>query len=325
MIRLVQLGSNSESIISTKELPCQELSNVWIELVDPSEDELHAVADCTQIPISFLRLPEDRQIDLRLEPGYGVINFIVMQDVTSTKDTYPVNLAFSKDFLISVAPKEVQYIVNLAKERMSRTKIDPPAHVVYFIVDEIASSHFGHLENIETVTSDIEEEIIEKPNPQILKKILSLKSNLISFNKNLWYERGLVFNLRKYESVMPKKIRDLFDTTHEDLTRQIDIAETYREILSDAINVHLSATSNKINVSINSLTIVIFYLTIITTVTSFPNMVATFFGIGQFGSTHYAIIIAAILASTILPFVWLWRKKWLSARTALRQIDEEQT
>jgi Mg2+ and Co2+ transporter CorA len=69
---------------------------------------------------------------------------------------------------------------------------------------------------------------------------------------------------------------------------------------------------------------VIFYLTIITTVTSFPNTIATFFGISQFGSTHYAIILAAILASTVLPFAWLWRKKWLNARTALRQIDEEQ-
>jgi magnesium transporter len=248
-----------------------------------------------------------------------------MQDITATKDNYPVNLAFSKDFLVTVASEEVQYIINSAKERLSKARNDPPAQVVYFILDEIVANHYGQLENIETVTSDIEEEIIEKPNPQILKKILSLKSNMISFNKNLWYERGLVFNLRRNESIMPKKTRDLFDTVHEDLTRQIDIADTYREILSDAINVHLSATSNKINVSINSLTIVIFYLTIITTVTSFPNTVATFFGIGQFGNSHVVIVVAALLASTVLPFVWLWRKKWLNAKTALRKVDEDQT
>ena len=44
---------------------------------------------------------------------------------------------------------------------------------------------------------------------------------------------------------MPGKARDMFNTTHEDLTRQIEIVETYREIMSDAINVHLSAVSNK--------------------------------------------------------------------------------
>lgn len=325
MIRLVQLGNNSENTIAPSELPCQNLCNVWIELVDPTPDELRAVADCTQLPIGLLRLSESRDIDLRIEQNYGVINFIAMQDITATKTTYPINLAFTKDYLVTVTTKDIQYIINSAKERMSKTKIDPPAQVVYFIIDEIVDNHYGQLENIETVTSDIEEEIIEKPNPQILKKILTLKSNMVGFNKNLWYERGTVFNLRKFESVMPQKIRDLFDTTHEDLTRQIDIADTYREILSDAINVHLSATSNKINFSINSLTIVIFYLTIITTVTSFPNTVATFFGISQFGDSHVGIVVAALLASTILPFVWLWRKKWLNAKTALRQPPDEQT
>lgn len=74
---------------------------------------------------------------------------------------------------------------------------------------------------------------------------------------------------------------------------------------------HLSAVSNKINLSIKSLTVVIFYLTIITTVTSFPNTVATFFGISQFGNTNVIVIIALVLLSVVLPFVWLWRKKWL--------------
>ena len=104
----------------------------------------------------------------------------------------------------------------------------------------------------------------------------------------------------------------MFSTTHEDLTRQIDIVETYREIMSDAINVHLSAVSNKINFSIKSLTVVIFYLTIVTTVTSFPNTVATFFGISQFGGTNIIVIFVVVLLSIILPFLWLWRKKWLT-------------
>jgi Mg2+ and Co2+ transporter CorA len=110
---------------------------------------------------------------------------------------------------------------------------------------------------------------------------------------------------------MNTKARELFATTHEDLTRQIDIVETYREILSDAINVHLSAVSNKINLSIKGLTVVIFYLTIVTTITSFPNTIATFFGISQFGNTNIFIIILLVSLSTLLPLIWLWRKRWL--------------
>ena len=216
---------------------------------------------------------------------------------------------------ITVAQKEIQSIFNNAKERMSKPKIEPPSQVAYYILDEIVASHYVHIEKLENLTATLEEEVVEKTSQDTLKRIFKLKTNMISFNKILWYERGLVFNLHKCgDSCMAAKARNLFDTTHEDLTRQIDIVETYREILSDAINVHLSAISNKINLSIKSLTIVIFYLTIITTITSFPNTVATFFGIAQFGNTNIAIISLALLLSIVFPLIWLWRKNWLTSK-----------
>jgi magnesium transporter len=316
MIRLVNLGDNTERPIQPEEVKTQNLSNVWLELVDPTENELQAVSNGTQVPVNFLRLPKtDSVVDLRLEEDFEIINFLVLQDVLSTKKAYPIVMAFSKNFLVTIAKNEIQPIFNSSKERMSKTKIDPPAQVTYFIIDEIVANHYMQIEKLENLTAKMEEEVVEKTSPETLKKIFRLKSNMISFNKILWYERGLVFNLKKCNgNCMDAKARTLFDTTHEELTRQVDIVETYREILSDAINVHLSAISNKINLSIKALTVVIFYLTIVTTVTSFPNTVATFFGISQFGNTNIIIISVAILASIVLPFIWLWRKKWLTSK-----------
>jgi magnesium transporter len=316
MIRAVNLGDNTEGTIQPGETKTLDLSNVWLELVDPTENELQAISDATQVPINFLRSPQTSGIvDLRLELDYTIINFLVLQDVVSTKKSYPVIMAFSEKFLITVTKNEVQSIINTVKERMSKTKIDPPAEVTYFIIDEIVANHYSQIEKLENLTAKMEEEVVEKTSPDTLKKIFKLKSNMISFNKILWYERGLVFNLRKCDdNCMDAKARSLFDSTHEELTRQVDIVETYREILSDAINVHLSAISNKINLSIKALTVVIFYLTIVTTVTSFPNTVATFFGISQFGNTNIAIISGVLLISIVLPLIWLWRKNWLTSK-----------
>jgi magnesium transporter len=318
MIRLIDLRDNSEHIANPNELQTQTKNNVWYELVDPTANELQAVADETGVPKRLLELPQaEETINLRLEDGLAIINFVVPQEVAAVREADPIVMAFSKDFLVTVERKTESKVIVTAKERMSKTKIDPPAMVTYFIIDEIVSSHFVHLENLEHLTEQIEEDVVEKTAPDTLKKIFNLKSRLINYNKMLWYERGLVFNLKTCgDSCMPAKSRDLFNTTHEDLTRQIDIVETYREILSDAINVHLSAVSNKINFSIKSLTIVIFYLTIVTTVTSFPNTVATFFGISQFGGTNIIVIVVAIILSTALPLVWLWRRKWLKLKEA---------
>ncbi len=313
MIRIVDLDDNSEISMTLKELETRSLQNVWLELIDPTEEEVDAVSTKTHLPKNFLSMPEsDGVIDFRLEEEFGIINFVVLADILSSKNVHPLVMAFSKNFLITVSRREDQPLIKAAKERMSKAKIDPPAQVTYFIIDEIIDRHFVHLQKIEALTSEIEEEVVEKISPTTLKTIFNLKSKLISFNKILWYERGLIFNLKKCgDTCMNAKSRSLFDTAHEDLTRQIDIVETYREIMSDAINVHLSAVSNKINFSIKSLTIVIFYLTIVTTLTSFPNTVATFFGISQFGQTNSLIIIIIVVLSIILPLVWLWRKKWL--------------
>jgi Mg2+ and Co2+ transporter CorA len=313
MIHIVNLGDNRESTIQVEDLKTLSLSAVWLELVDPTEEELQAVSAATQVAINFLRFPHIAGfVELRLESGFGIINFAVVRDVLFTKESLPFILVFSKDYLVTIAKKEMQPLINLTKERMNKTKIDPPAKVIYFLLDEIIANNYVHLEKIEKFTSEIEEEVVEKTSQATLKKIFNLKSKMISFNKILWYERGIIFNLKNCgDTCMPPKIRSLFDTTHEDLTRQIDIVETYREILSDAINVHLSAISNKINLSIQGLTVVIFYLTIITTLTSFPNTVATFFGIAQFGNTSIFIIAIAVGLSIILPFLWLWKKRWL--------------
>src|SRR5512133_688375 len=122
MRRLVQLGNNSENTIEPQALATQNLANMWLELVDPTEDEIKAVSDASALPASFLRLPTKGVVNLRLEMGFSVIEFVVMKDVVETKASYPVILAFCKDFLVTIAPKESEGIINTAKERMSKTK-----------------------------------------------------------------------------------------------------------------------------------------------------------------------------------------------------------
>lgn len=313
MLRLVSLANNVELEIKSKDLQRAQLTGIWLEVIDPSKEELHKVSEVSGIPLDFLLLPESSNIvNLRLEPDFGIINFVIVREIFGTKEINPVVLGFSKGFIITVAKSEDQRVINLAKERLHKVKVDPPSVVAFYILDEIVADHFKHLERIEELAARFEEEVVEKTDQMIIRRILRAKSTLTSFNKILWYERGLVFNLKKSdEEYLLTKSKNLFDSTHEYLTRQIDIVETYREILSDSINAYLSTVSNKINFSIRALTLVTFYLTIITTITSFPNTVATFFGISQFGNTNPWLIFTIIILSVLLPSLWLWRRQWL--------------
>ncbi|HJW65176.1 MAG TPA: magnesium transporter CorA family protein [Candidatus Bathyarchaeia archaeon] len=313
MLRLVSLADNVELEIKLKDLQRTQLTGIWLEVVDPTKEELAKVSEISGIPLDFLKLPESSNVvNLRLEPDFGVINFVIVRKIFEAKEVNPLVIAFSKYFLVTVAKSEDQNVINLAKQRLDKVKVDQPSVAAFYILDEVVANHFVHLEHIEDLASRLEEEVVEKTDQTLVKRILQTKSRLTSFNKILWYERGLVFNLKKSDATyLSAKSKSLFDSTHEYLTRQIDIVETYREILSDSINAYLSTVSNKINFSIRALTLVTLYLTIITTITSFPNTVATFFGIAQFGNTNPWLIFAIIVLSILLPSLWLWRRKWL--------------
>lgn len=313
VINSIDLFSDSEKELKPADLGKLKLANVWLQLVEPADEEFSAISEKVGIPVDLLEAKEvSESISLRWEQDFGIINFVVVSEIITSKEIHPIIIVFSKDFLITVEKKEYRKIVDLAKARMVKTRNDTPPIVTYYLLDEIIDHNFSHLQKLEELTSTLEEDVMEKADVATIRKLFRLKSRMVGFNKILWYERGLIFNLRKAQTTcMTAKARGLFDTAHEFVTRQIDIVESYREILTDAINVYLSAISNRINSAIKALTIVIFYLTIVTTITSFPNTVATFFGISQFGNTHYAIVYVALILSMILPLFWLWRVKWL--------------
>jgi len=132
---------------SLKKLKDLSILNVWLEIVDPTENELLTISQATQIPVNFLKLPQTSDVvNLRLEPDYGIINFLFIQDVTSTKKAYPIVMVFSKNFLVTVAKKEIHPIIVTAKERMSKAKIDPSSQVTYFVIDEIVANHYLQIE-----------------------------------------------------------------------------------------------------------------------------------------------------------------------------------
>jgi len=53
-------------------------------------------------------------------------------------------LAFSKDFIVTVSKSEDHGVINFAKARLHKVKLDPPSFVAFFVLDEILSGHFTY-------------------------------------------------------------------------------------------------------------------------------------------------------------------------------------
>ncbi len=325
MISALSLKDGSARDLSDADLSTLTPRDVWIDVIDPSTKDISGLSELLGIPVNHLELSGLK--------SYANIHFLEKACVLQLSSTSgnkgprqmsPLILGFSGDFILSIRHRNLAAIQR-AQARFQKSKSDAPAYLVYTIVDEVISDYFDYLEWFEDQTINLEERIIEKPSQQLLREVLRLKAKIISFNKVLWYERGALFSLKKTSlSYVSRETAELFDDVHDDLVRQIDIVETFREILSDSLDAYLSTISNRINFSIRELTVVVLYLTIISTITVFPNTIATIFGIPSFGSsTNPWIIIGLLVVSTVLPATWLLRRRWLSP-SGLEETAEEE-
>ncbi len=325
MISALSLKDGSARDLSDADLSALTPQDVWIDVTDPSPQNISRLSELFGIPVNHLELSSLK--------SYANIHFLDKACVLQLssiivnkgpRQMSPLILGFSGGFILSIHHKNVAAIQR-ARQRFQKAKTDAPASLVYAIVDEVISDYFDYLEWFEEQTIDLEDRIIGKPSQQLLREVLRLKAKIISFNKLLWYERGALFSLKKTSlSYVSSETAELFDDVHDDLVRQIDIVETFREILSDSLDAYLSTISNRINLSIRELTVVVLYLTIISTITVFPNTIATIFGIPTFGSsTNPWIIIGLLVVSTVVPAIWLLRRRWLSPSGFEESVEEE--
>lgn len=312
MLTLFNLSNGAEKGINPSDLSKLRRTKLWIDLKDPTTDEVSAVNERFGLHLQtgpVLRKYCDVQFT---EKAFVVFTCTSLTNQMNPKRVTPITIAFNDQCVITVRSGEAS-VVDIAKHRLSKVTGESPSFVAYAILEEIVQTYYDYIERVEGETAGLEEKLLERPSEETLKEIFRMKSRLISFNKMLWYQRGGVFIMKNAEErCISRRVRVYLDDIHDDITRQIDIVETFREILSDAIGAYLSTVSNKISFSVKSLTAIMLYLTVITTVTTFPNTVATIFGIPVIGSSiDVRVVLLLLLISTIFPAYWLLRKKWL--------------
>src|SRR5512135_3207127 len=145
MLRLICLAETAEFEIKLEDVQPTKLTGGWLEIVDPTKEVLQQVSTALEIPIGFLSLPESKNVvNLRLEQDYCVINFLIIREIFGAKKINPVIVVISKNYLITIAKSEDQKIIDRAKERLDKFRVDQPSIAAFYVLDEIVADHFIH-------------------------------------------------------------------------------------------------------------------------------------------------------------------------------------
>ncbi|MGB5228185.1 MAG: magnesium/cobalt transporter CorA [Eudoraea sp.] len=107
-------------------------------------------------------------------------------------------------------------------------------------------------EKIET----LEETLLQEPRKSVIDEIYTYKREMNFLRKNITPAKEMILALSKIESELIKESSHIhFKELLDNINQAIDTSETYREILSDQLNIYHTTISSKLNDVMKFLTI----------------------------------------------------------------------
>ncbi len=292
----------------------------WINLVNPSENEIKKVCESVQIQEDFIRDALDFEEKARIdhEEDDDTTLFVVDVPITESGEegeviysTLPLGMIVVRDdFFITVSLRKNKIIESFEKRKIKNFQTYKKTRFIFQILYLNSSFYLSYLKQINKET-----EVAE----YILKNSMRNKELL----KMLTLEKGLVYfttSLKSNELVMEKTLRGkiikLYEEDEEILedaiteNRQaIEMAQIYNNILNGTMDAYASIISNNMNGVMKT-------LTSITIILAVPTMISSFWGMNvnlplQNNSLGFIVMILISIILTLLVSWWLRRRNML--------------
>jgi magnesium transporter len=194
------------------------------------------------------------------------------------------------------------------KGRIRGTGID---YLAYALLDTVVDNYISIIERLGDQIEDIEDEIFANPKPDVMEKISTFRGEMNYLRKSIRPLREALIQLLKSDNELIEDktipfLKDLLDLA----TQATEAIDTYREMLSDQLNIYNSSISNKMNEIMKVLTIfaaIFIPLTFIAGIygTNFDNLPELHFKYSYF--IFWGVMVSVAMA--LLAF--FKRKEWL--------------
>ena len=167
---------------------------------------------------------------------------------------------YSDRFLITLHRDDAPSLAALREWYVKRdTPVDDPARLLHKVVDGLVDSFFPRLTAIDDRIDTLEDSIFLNADDAQLQEIFSMKRSLVSMRKVISPQRDLFASIVAGVENFPGMTDDdqrYFRDVYDHLIRIGDMVDTYRDLLTGAMDVYLSTVSNRLNAVMKQLAII---------------------------------------------------------------------
>ena len=135
----------------------------------------------------------------------------------------------------------------------------PQVVIFYLIMDTLVDSFFPVLSDFDDAIDSLENAILKNPTEEQLGTLFGMKREVMTIRKVVTPQRDMVASLNAGMVTIPGMTDSgsaYFRNLYDHLIRISDLVDGYRDLISGAMDTHLSMVSNRLNVVMKQLAII---------------------------------------------------------------------
>ena len=279
----------------------------WVNLVNPSEDELKTVAAILGVEPTFLRAALDESETSRIDSEDGQTLIIVdtpamEQDETGVVySTLPLGVIVTQKHIITVCLKETSVVRDLQDGMVKDVRTQQRTRFILNVLLLVAKRYLKYLKQIDKTYNHIERKLNKSQKNADLLQLMDLEKSLVYFNTSLKADEITL------EKILRGRIVTLYEEDHDlledvliEVRQAIEMAQIYSSIISSTMDAFSSIISNNLNVIMKVLTSITVLLTI-------PNIIFSFYGMNvaglPFDQFFWVPILISLIAIVIVAII----------------------
>jgi magnesium transporter len=235
---------------------------VWLDIQAPEEADIALLRDEFNFhPLAIedaTRHHERPKVDSY--DGYYFLVFyaIIYEEATGRLRAEAMNLFVGANYIVSVHEGVISAIDETIKrwQKGEGELGNDAGALLYALLDAITDDYFPVIDRLADRVEAIEEQIFERFREEALQDVFSLKRDLLNVRRIAAPERDVLNVLIRrevpiFEGNTALYLQDVYDH----IVRITDSIDTYRDLLSSALDAFLSIQSNRLNQIVKVLTI----------------------------------------------------------------------
>ncbi|MEK6852524.1 MAG: magnesium/cobalt transporter CorA [Nanoarchaeota archaeon] len=314
MIEIYLLERNNVRNINLKELKKYKGKPLWIDATRPNKEEFQILGKVFDLHPTTIEDCLRVRTRIKVEPFIKYL-FFVFYGIKGEKRFVleEIDFIIGNNFLISNHLGKVENIEELKKHK---TKIKEllskgPDFIFHHIVDLEIEQYNNLLTRYDIEIDKVERETIENPRQVLMNKLFRLRRDIMLLRRIMRSQQEKFASLyREDHKYISKQVYPYLRDAHDTMVTVNDTLTSFRETISNTLELYLTTVSNRMNEIMKVLAIMATFMLPLTVITGIYGMNFEFMP-----ELHYRygyFIILGVMVAVVIGLVVFFKKKgWM--------------